>query len=339
MSNEAFSEDIPEEPPEEVVRRQSFTVDGTAELVLSAGGGQLRVRLSEEPGVHVEVQHDPSAGNSWTQGISGLMSWVSQQFGRSRFGQDSFGQGGFGYGGPAAAFGLGNVDWGSVGRGWQDDMPAVAVRQTTIEQTGRRIVVRAPQAPLLKLVPLVITVQAPSGARLDLRSGTAEVTVTGRAGQVRVDSGTGDVTVDQAEGQVDVHTGAGGLRLGPMRAGLTARSGSGDIEVSSIDDTGSLVTASGDVWLGAVQADVTARTGAGDLTVADASRGQLVLVTGSGAITVGVHAGTTAAVDLVSRSGSARSELPVSDMPPGEPEELRIRGRTGSGTAVVRAAT
>ncbi|MGH3621375.1 MAG: DUF4097 family beta strand repeat-containing protein, partial [Sciscionella sp.] len=314
-----------------------------AELALSIGAGRLRVRLSDEPGVHIEVRHDPTAGNAWTQGISGLMSWVSQQFGRNRFGQGGFGSGfgagSFGQGGSEpGAFGLGNVDWSSLGQGWQDDVPAGAVRQAKVEQSGRRIVVRTSQAPPLKLVPLAVTVQAPSGSQLDLRSGTAEVTVTGRAGQVQLDCGTGDVTVDHADGRVDVHTGSGAVRLGPMLAGLKARSGSGDIEVSSVGDTASVVTASGDVWLGAVQADVTVRTGAGDLTVADASRGQLALVTGSGKITVGVHAGITAAVELVSHSGSARSELPISDQPPEEPEQLRIRGRTGSGTVVVRAA-
>ncbi|MGH3622947.1 MAG: hypothetical protein ACRDQ5_14300, partial [Sciscionella sp.] len=147
MSSEAFNEETPQEPSEDVVRRQSFTVDGTAELALSIGAGRLRVRLSDEPGVHVEGRHDPTVGNAWTQGISGLMSWVSQQFGRNKFGQGGFGPG-FGPGSYAkgrsepGVFGLGNVDWGSVGQGWQDDGPSGAVRQAKVEQSGRRIVVR-----------------------------------------------------------------------------------------------------------------------------------------------------------------------------------------------------
>jgi hypothetical protein len=43
-------------------------------------------------------------------------------------------------------------------------------------------------------------------------------------------------------------------------------------------------------------------------------------------------------VDLRSGSGQARSELQVSDTPPATAPQLQVRGRTGSGNAVVTAA-
>ena len=81
-----------------------------------------------------------------------------------------------------------------------------------------------------------------------------------------------------------------------------------------------------------------ARAGSGDLTVADASTGQIELQTGSGSIRVGVHAGSSAEVDLSSATGAARSELTLSDDRPEGETKLRIRGRTASGSATVSAA-
>jgi hypothetical protein len=189
-----------------------------------------------------------------------------------------------------------------------------------------------------RLVPLAVSVRAPAGSHLVLRAGTAEVTVTGPAGRVNLVTGSGNVRLDRADGPADVSAGSGALRLGPMLGGLRARSGSGEIEVSSVGGSSILMTGSGDVWLGSVQADVQARTGTGDLTVADAASGTISLATGSGEIRVGVRSGIKAMVDLRSGSGQARSELALSHQAPAGESPLRIRGRTGSGNAVVTAA-
>jgi hypothetical protein len=62
------------------------------------------------------------------------------------------------------------------------------------------------------------------------------------------------------------------------------------------------------------------------------------LQTGSGAIRVGVRAGSPAEIDLTSGTGEARSELPLTGSRPESAPRLRIRGRTASGTAVVSPA-
>nr|CEL16829.1 hypothetical protein [Kibdelosporangium sp. MJ126-NF4] len=213
-----------------------------------------------------------------------------------------------------------------------------AIDQTRIEQSDSRVVVRTPD--WMRNVPLGVTVRAPSGSNVDVRSGSGDVLVTGAAGRLSVRTGSGEVKVDRADGAATVVTGTGAVRLGPMLGGLQARTGSGDVEVSSVGGTSAaLITGSGDVWLGAVATDVTARTGTGDLTVADAATGKIELKTGSGEIRVGVRQGTRAEVDLVSDSGQARSELSLRDSPPSDGDvALRVRGRTRSGSAVVSAA-
>jgi hypothetical protein len=288
----------------EVVRQQSFEVDGPLELELNVGSGRIEVRLVNEPGAHVEVRHDPSGSSPFMTGVSSILTWFSGQFG-DQVGEAS---------------------------------PAEAVRQTRIDLSGSRLVVRTPKALPLRTVPIAVIVRAPAGSHVSAHAGSANITVTGQAGRLDLHTGTGEIHADRAEGVATVHSGSGSVRLGPMLAGLRARTGTGDVEVTSLAGATSLFTGSGDVWLGAVAGDVMARTGSGDLTVADASAGEIELQTGSGSIRVGVRAGCAAEVDLSSATGDARSELDLSGFRPESSPGLRIRGRTASGSAVVSPA-
>lgn len=287
---------------EDVVRRQNFDASSPLDVDVSLGAGRVTIALVEEPGASVEVRYDASAANPWLQGLSNVLTWFGGQFG------------------------------GDAG----EEAKTSAVRETRIELVGRRLYVHTPKRH--RLVPLAVTVRAPAGSHLELNAGSADMTVTGPAGRVKLETGSGAVTMDRADGQAEIKSGSGALRLGPMLAGLRARSGSGEIEVSSVGGATTLITGSGDVWLGAVQSDVRVRTGSGDLTVADAACGQVELVTGSGEIRVGVRSGTSAMVDLRSGSGQARSELGLSNTPPANGPKLQVRGRTGSGNAVVTTA-
>ncbi|MGM1058033.1 DUF4097 family beta strand repeat-containing protein [Saccharothrix sp. Mg75] len=295
----------------DVVRQQSFEVDGTVEVEVSVPAGRVRVHLVEEPGAHVEVKHQPDAGGEpWAAGLSGLLNWANEQFG--------------------GQFGGGRT---------QPSGPAEAVRDARVELTGSRLAVRASEALPLRGVPLDVVVRAPRGSHVIVKSNSADVTVTGPAGRLEIRTGTGHVTADRAEGSSQVDSRSGKVRLGPMLGGLRAKTGSGDIEVSSIGGNTVLYTGTGDVWLGAVQDDVQVRTGSGDVTVADAAAGRIQMGTGSGDVRVGVRPGVAAQIDLVSSSGAARSELDVSDTPPPGDPLLFITGRTGTGTALVTTAT
>ncbi|MEJ2855811.1 MULTISPECIES: DUF4097 family beta strand repeat-containing protein [unclassified Saccharothrix] len=290
----------------EVVRQQSFDVEGVVEIDIALIAGRVRVHLVDEPGVHVEVRHESTPGDSWTAGLTGLLSWVNDQFGAS---------------GAGAA------------------VPTDAVRDARIELTGQRLKVQSSKALPLRAVPLGVTVRAPVGSHVIAKSGAADVTVTGAAGRLEIRTGTGDVTADRADGSSQVDSGSGKLRLGPMPAGLRAKTGSGDIEVSSVAGNTVLYSGTGHVWLGAVENDVQVRTGSGDVTIADAAAGRIQLGTGSGHVRVGVRPGVTAEVDLLSTAGTARSELEVSTTPPAETAPLVITGRTGNGNALVTTAT
>ncbi len=277
---------------------RNFDADGPQELEIALNSGAVDVLLTDEPGITVRLKHRPDLASAWASGFSSLMSWFSGQSG--------------------------------------EPSPEENLAQTKIELSGGRLTVQTPKS--MRGFPVGITVRAPSGSHVDIRSGSADILVTGSAGRLKAQTGSGDIKVDRADGAATVTTGTGAVRLGPMLGGLQARSGSGDVEVSSVGGSTALVTGSGDVWLGAVAADVMARTGSGDLSVADAASGKLDLNTGSGEIRVGIRQGTSAEVDLSSGSGQARSELPLLDTPPTTKPALRVRGRTGSGHALVTTA-
>lgn len=295
------------EEAEDVVRRQSFDAEGPVELDVSTGPGRIDVRLVDEPGVHVEVRHDPSGASPFAMGVSNLMSWINTQFGQ---------------GAEEAPVSL----------------AAEAVRQTRIDFTGGRLVVRTSKDMQLRNVAVAVSVQAPLDSHVTAKSGSGDLDVTGAAGRLELATGSGRVSADQAAGSAKVDTGSGVVRLGPMAAGVRAKTGSGDVEVTSIGGVSTVVTGSGDVWLGAVTSDVLARTGSGNVTIADAAAGQVELHTGSGAIRVGVRAGSPAEIDLSSGSGEAQSDLDLSSTPPSSAPALHVRGRTGSGSALVTTA-
>lgn len=298
----------------EVVRVQSWPVDAPAELELSVDVGRVRVRLvetAEGPGeVRVEVRHDPTAGNTVTDGISGLLNWLG------------------GPGGPPFA-------------GGDPDLAADAVRGTEItwSDVSRRLVVRSPRELPLRLVPLSVTVTAPPGSRPAVRTGAGDVDVSGRAGWAAVKTGSGDARVAAVDGDADVTTGSGDVTLGAVSGRARLRTGSGSITLAAAGGPTEIRAGSGDVTVGEVTAEVGVRTGSGGVTVTDARSGELEVTTGSGDVRVAVHPGVVAELDLSSGSGGARSELDVHPGSPGQGAALRVHGRSGSGEVrVTRAA-
>ncbi|MQA14479.1 MAG: DUF4097 family beta strand repeat protein [Pseudonocardiaceae bacterium] len=300
-----------------IVRQQDFECGEPVDVVIEGGAGRLDVQLVEPPAatgtVTVRVRPEQVASSPLGAGLAGLLSWLGEQTGSAAPGE----------------------------------LAAEAARQTNIEFEGRRLTVQTPKDMPLRAVPLSVTVTAPAGSTLTARSGSADLTVDGVAARLDAATGSGDVRVQRCEGPAEVRTGSGQVRLGSVVGTLRARTGSGRVDVISLEGSGTVQTGSGDVRVGAVSDDLSARTGSGDLTVGDAAAGWLELTTGSGQLRVGIRSGVLAEVDISSGSGEARSELPVGG-PPGqdEPESgqprsaaLRVRGRTGSGDALVTAAT
>ncbi len=320
---------------QEVVRQQSWTCSGAAEIEIAIDVGRVRVDLVEAPAdgdgeVRVEVRHDPETGSGFAQGVRGVMNWVSNA--------SANWTGGKGFGGwDPGSFEGGSWDVGSWDGG---RLAADAVRAAEISwsEAGRRLVVRsAPDMPL-RIVPLAVTVTAPVGSRLAARTGAGGITVTGRAGWAALRTGTGRVQTGDVDGDLDVNAGSGDVAVGAVRGRSRVRTGSGDITVAATGGPMDVKAGSGDVQIGRLDGDLGARTGSGDVRVIDAVSGDCDVTTGSGDMIIAVHPGVVAEVDLSSGSGTARSDLVVNAMPSAQKATLTLRGRTGSGDVLVTRA-
>ena len=215
------------------------------------------------------------------------------------------------------------ISWSAPGAG--GEAPTLTVRSTT-------------DLPL-RMVPLVVTVWAPAGSRVTARTGAGDVSVTGRSGRATVRTGAGTATTADVDGDAEVTTGSGDVVLGAVGGRARIRTGSGAIRIGAVAGATDVKAGSGDVIIGQVSADVGVRTGTGAVSVADARAGRMDLTTGSGGLTIGVHAGVLAELDLSSGSGRARSELDVQRAAPPREPVLWLRGRTASGDVLVTRAT
>lgn len=227
--------------------------------------------------------------------------------------------------------------------------------QVDVRQNGEQVSVVAPKqwGLLGGESRLDVVVTLPTGSALAVKTGSADVTVTGTIGRSQVKSGSGDVEVDTAEGPLVVETGSGAIRVEAARAELRTKSGSGDVLVvdagaSVVASTGSgdvqlwtthgpvvVKTGSGDVKVGSAETDVTMTTGSGDLVVDTAHRGRLTAKGASGDVRVGVPAGVPVWTDISTVSGSIRSGLQGTGAPEDGADHVEIRAKVVSGDVVL----
>ncbi|MFD8482394.1 DUF4097 family beta strand repeat-containing protein [Kitasatospora sp. NPDC059673] len=140
-----------------------------------------------------------------------------------------------------------------------------------------------------------VTVQLPSGSRVEAKAADAELRGVGRLGEVSYESARGAVKLDETAG-------------------------------------GRLVLQDGAIEVGRLTGSAQLDTQRGDLTVAEAVRGELVLTTQSGSITVGAARGVSASLDADTSYGRIHNALRNADDVPA----LTIRATTKNGDISAR---
>ncbi|MBZ3904726.1 DUF4097 family beta strand repeat-containing protein [Streptomyces brasiliscabiei] len=138
---------------------------------------------------------------------------------------------------------------------------------------------------------LEVTVQLPSGSRVEAKAAAAEFRGVGRLGDVAIDGAHGQVKLDETAS---------------ARLNLLA----GDALIGRLDGP----------------ADIT--SGKGDLRVTEAVRGTVTLSTGHGKISIGAAAGVSASLDAGTSYGRVRNSLKNTE---GADAQLDIRATTGYG--------
>jgi DUF4097 and DUF4098 domain-containing protein YvlB len=202
-----------------------------------------------------------------------------------------------------------------------------------------------------------VRVRCPHGTSVEGHGGSADFEGQGRYGALRISTASGDVEFAQIEREANVNSASGDVALGIVgreteistasgdvaivdAGGRTEiNSASGDVRVEKVRGALTAHTASGDVLVREAESSVTVKSASGDQRVDSAVSGEVKLQSASGDIHVGVRSGTKVWMDVHSRSGEARSDLDVGDVPPPEGgPELSVRASSMSGDIeIVRA--
>ncbi|GIF17931.1 DUF4097 and DUF4098 domain-containing protein YvlB [Actinoplanes tereljensis] len=142
-----------------------------------------------------------------------------------------------------------------------------------------------------------VTVQLPTGSRVEAKAASAEFRVAGRLGDLAYESAHGPIKIDEAAS----------IRL---------------------------TTVAGDVEVGRLTGPAEIRTSKGDIRIAEAVRGTVVLRTEAGEISVGAAAGSSASLDAGTTLGRIHNELTNTE---GAAAQLAIHATTTVGDIAARS--
>ncbi|WP_030887804.1 DUF4097 family beta strand repeat-containing protein [Streptomyces sp. NRRL F-5053] len=240
----------------------------------------------------------------------------------------------------------------------QRDPDVRAAEQTEVTCTGGELTIRTPKAQLFGLGrtgTVDVTVELPTGSRIDMTGAWVQVFGEGRLGRTRVKTATGDVrldttgplqlkashgsiSVDRVEGEAEITTSSGSMRAGLLDGPAVLKNSHGTTTVDAATGELRVRGANGDIEIRRAEGPVTAITAHGALRVGEVARGSVQLETAFGAIEIGVREGTAAWLDVSSRSGQVRNTLAASESPAESEDTVQIRARTRYGNIDIRRA-
>lgn len=184
-----------------------------------------------------------------------------------------------------------------------------------------------------------VTVRAPAGLPLVVRTAAGGASVEGIRAPVSVQSDGGDISVADAEGPVTIETETGRVSATSIAAGVTANAGGGEIALTDVHGPVLVRTMSGRIWLREVAArEITATTRTADIDIAlsEPFSGRMEARTDSGTITMALPRSSNCTVKTTTGSGDISSELALEEAVQAGPN---ISGRLGAGAGSVTIST
>ncbi|MFD3656891.1 DUF4097 family beta strand repeat-containing protein [Streptomyces sp. 24-1644] len=236
------------------------------------------------------------------------------------------------------------------------DQDVRAADQTEATYRNGVLNIRTPKSNLLGLGrtgTVDVTVELPTGSRIDMTGAWAQVLGEGRLGEVRVKTSSGDVrldttgplkltashgsiTVDRVDGKAEITTSSGSLRVGTVDGPAVLKNSHGSTTVGTATGDLRVNGSNGDIDIARAEGSVVATTAHGTLRVGEVARGTVQLETSYGAIEVGVREGTAAWLDVSSDRGQVRNTLTASETPEKTEDTVEVRARTRWGNIDVR---
>jgi DUF4097 and DUF4098 domain-containing protein YvlB len=214
--------------------------------------------------------------------------------------------------------------------------------QTQIEYSDGNLLVKAPRHRLRSLLgrsaSIRVTVELPTGSRIDVKAASADIRAEGRLGGSRIRTADGDVVVARSAGHTVVETANGDVRVREIDGSGVVMSANGDIALGDVSGDLRLSTANGDISVDRALATVAASTAKGDVRIGEVVRGSVVLESAYGALELGLREGSAAWLDVHTGTGTVQCLLDASEAPAANEETVRVRARTAMGDIVVRRA-
>jgi hypothetical protein len=167
---------------------------------------------------------------------------------------------------------------------------------------------------------LNVRARVPHGARVKVKTASADTEVNGRLEALEVNSVSGDLRV-----------------RGEIAEKATVKSVSGDIDLERVNGDVSVQTVSGDLRARGITGSADAKSVSGDIRLDSLTGGDVRFNSVSGDIEIGIAPGSLVDVDAGSTSGDLSSEVPLGSEPPAGEEAAAagptvvLRGRTVSG--------
>ncbi|WP_405585938.1 DUF4097 family beta strand repeat-containing protein [Streptomyces sp. NBC_01092] len=244
-----------------------------------------------------------------------------------------------------------------VPRDPKKDRDVRAAEQVEVTFAGGTLTVRTPKQrnSLRRPGILDVTVEVPTGSRIDMTGAWTQVLGEGRLGETRVKTSSGDVrldttgplhltashgsiTVDRVEGAAEITTSTGSLRVGTVDGSAVLKNSHGTTMVGAVTGDLRVSGGHGDIDIAHAESSVVATTAHGTVRAADVARGSVQLETAYGAIEVGIRDGSAAWLDVSSGSGQVRNALTASEAPEKTEDTVEVRARTRYGNIDVLRA-
>lgn len=228
--------------------------------------------------------------------------------------------------------------------------------QVRVERSGDEISVVAPRQRTGFLsgdAALDVLATIPTRSDIAIRTGSADVTVSGTVGaghlksgsgdvllesldnSSTVETGSGDVRVEEARAELRIKSGSGDITLGHVAAATAVSTGSGDVEIAVSDGPTVVKTGSGDLRVVEASSDVSMTTGSGDLVVDTANRGRFSAKGASSDIRIGIPAGVPVWTDVSTVTGQIHSNLTGAGEPEAGADHVELRAKTVSGDIIL----
>ncbi|MEU2428609.1 DUF4097 family beta strand repeat-containing protein [Streptomyces sp. NPDC007861] len=236
------------------------------------------------------------------------------------------------------------------------DLDVRAADQTEITYASGVLTVTTPKANLLGRGGTVdVTVDLPTGSRIDMTGAGTQVLGEGRLGEVRGNISAGDVrfdttgplqlkashgttTVDRVEGMAEITSSTGNVRVGTIDGPAVLKNSHGTTTVGTVTGDLRVSGANGPIDIARAESSVTGTSTHGVLRVAEVARGTVQLETSNGSIEIGIREGTAAWLDVSSNRGQVRNTLPASEAPERTEDTVKVRARTNWGNIDVLRA-